>query len=150
MTFEVFAGCRICGVAESLTLVLNTACTPKYALGAMSTLVMLSAGHTANEILALQMCAALDEVEGQEPGIDARLTRLAAALDDRLEDVVGGSGDAPGVMGALGSSDMDDLEGLVAFARSAAALQPDGTRMPARRCQVCRRPACRVFCKSCA
>ncbi len=41
----------------------------------------------------LQMCAALDEVEGQEGGIDARLTRLAAALDDRLEDMAA-TGDA--------------------------------------------------------
>ena len=42
---------------------------------------------------APQMCAALDEVEGQEGGIDARLTRLAAALDDRLEDMAA-TGDA--------------------------------------------------------
>ncbi len=39
------------------------------------------------------MCAALDEVEGQDGGIDARLTRLAAALDDRLEDMAA-TGDA--------------------------------------------------------
>ena len=87
---------------------------------------------------ASQMCAALDEVEGQENGgIDARLTRLAAAMDDRLEDIMAATGEGVmGAMGFFGGAGVDDLEGLVAFARSAAALQPDGTRLPARRCQA--------------
>ena len=39
-------------------------------------------------------------------------------------------------MGPLSGAGVDDLENLVALARSAAALQPDGTRLPARRCQA--------------
>lgn len=95
-------------------------------------------GHETHNVAVPvpQMCAALDEVEGQENGgIDARLTRLAAALDDRLEDMAA-TGDGVGAMGLVSGAGVDDLEGLVAFARSAAALQPDGTRLPARRCQA--------------
>jgi hypothetical protein len=51
--------------------------------------------------------------------------RLANVLDDRLED---GS--------AISMSSIDDLESLIMYARSAASLQPDGTRLPTRRCQV--------------
>ena len=42
-------------------------------------------------------------------------------------------------MGPLSGAGVDDLENLVALSRSAAALQPDGTRLPARRCQASRR-----------
>ena len=51
--------------------------------------------------------------------------RLANVLDDRLEEAA-----------AVSLTGLDDLESLVMFARSAASLQPDGTRLPARRCQV--------------
>ena len=70
-------------------------------------------------------CAAADEVVSDGP-CDARLTRLAALMEERME---GRS------LGGL-APDWEDLETLVLACRTAAALQPDGTSIPAERCEV--------------
>ena len=58
---------------------------------------------------------------------DDRPARLASALDgEEVADLEKGDPSACG----------DEAESLAAWARAAASLQPDGTRLPACRCQV--------------
>ncbi|KAK9828880.1 hypothetical protein WJX72_002570 [[Myrmecia] bisecta] len=75
-----------------------------------------------------KICCLLDEVAEQDPNIDARLTRLANAMEERLEDAAASGLGPSGV-------EWDDLENLIVWCRSAAALQPDGTKLPTSRCE---------------
>ena len=56
--------------------------------------------------------------------------RLANAMEERLEEA--------NTAGPLASPhNWQDMESLVVWCRAAAALQPDGTDVPAIRCEVC-------------
>jgi hypothetical protein len=55
-------------------------------------------------------------------------------MEERLEEA--------NVAGPLASPhNWQDMESLVVWCRAAAALQPDGTDVPATRCEVCPSPA---------
>lgn len=55
--------------------------------------------------------------------------RLAGAMEDRLEEA--------NVAGPLASPhNWEDMENLAVWCRAAAALQPDGTDIPCKRCEV--------------
>ena len=55
-------------------------------------------------------------------------------MEERLEEA--------NVAGPLASPhNWQDMESLVVWCRAAAALQPDGTGVPATRCEVCPTPA---------
>ena len=57
------------------------------------------------------------------------MCRLANAMEERLEEA--------NMVGPLASPhNWQDMESLVVWCRAAAALQPDGTDVPATRCEV--------------
>ncbi|DBA81919.1 TPA: hypothetical protein ACH3X1_007632 [Trebouxia sp. C0004] len=76
-----------------------------------------------------KICCLLDEANDQVLSVDARLTQLANAMEERLEEAH--------VAGPLASPhNWQDMESLVVWCRAAAALQPDGTVVPATRCEA--------------
>ncbi|KAL0051057.1 hypothetical protein WJX82_001206 [Trebouxia sp. C0006] len=76
-----------------------------------------------------KICCLLDEANDQVMSVDARLTQLANAMEERLEEA--------NVAGPLASPhNWQDMESLVVWCRAAAALQPDGTDVPSTRCEA--------------
>ncbi|KAL3152041.1 hypothetical protein ABBQ32_001154 [Trebouxia sp. C0010 RCD-2024] len=76
-----------------------------------------------------KICCLLDEANDQVMSVDARLTQLANAMEERLEEA--------NMAGPLASPhNWQDMESLVVWCRAAAALQPDGTDVPATRCEA--------------
>ncbi len=57
--------------------------------------------------------------------MDAILTRLGNLVEDRLADR------------SMSPTAFGDMEDLLMICRQAASLQPDGTRQPLQRCEVC-------------
>jgi hypothetical protein len=97
----------------------------------------LSCGHCVAPVALLRhssACSRLGELVSRHPGVDAALTLLGDAGEDAL---VGGSGDTCDAAALPATAgDADDLEDLVAACRAAASLQPDGSEVPAERCEV--------------
>ena len=79
-----------------------------------------------------RLCSCADEVMCEDLGTDACLTRLASFMEQHAEEAMAACGISEGPL----PDDIDDLDTLIACSRAAAALQPDSTADPARRCQV--------------
>lgn len=78
-----------------------------------------------------QLCSRVDEAVSDESGLDAYLTQLASFLELHAQGLLDHS-----VADGLRIDDVEDMGTLVTYIRAAAALQPDSTADPARRCQV--------------
>ncbi|KAK9837045.1 hypothetical protein WJX84_010231, partial [Apatococcus fuscideae] len=76
-----------------------------------------------------KICCLVGDGGDQGHDVDARLTRLASAMQDRYEQAET-SGRTQQHL-----AEWDMLEGLIVWCRSAAALQPDGTKQPVLRCE---------------
>lgn len=77
-----------------------------------------------------QLCGWVDERVKEDMGLDAYLTKLADFIEAYLADTLGAAGTDARM------EDAEDMGSLIACIRSAAALQPDSTADPARKCQV--------------
>ena len=79
-----------------------------------------------------RLCSCLDEAIEEDLGLDAYLTQLGDFIERHVQSMLDRS-----VADGLRVDDIEDMGTLATYIRSAAALQPDSTADPARRCQVC-------------
>lgn len=90
-----------------------------------------------------RLCSCLDEAIEDELGLDAYLTQLGEFVERHVQSMLDQS-----VADGLRVDDIEDMGTLATYIRSAAALQPDSTADPARRCQVHPSPTPPDFCEA--
>lgn len=143
------------GLARMLTVAVGTPCgspLPSPMSTARSVVCRICEERVNREVVEAHsmVCGMLEHVCRPESDVDVILTRLSDAAEERIANrdatSTGGQGAVAGVMGPGGtaisasgglSPGVDsELDEVVAACRQAASLQPDGTRLPAERCEA--------------